>query len=278
MTLRCARAVLASMPESAEVIVADDGSRDGTAALLAREAPAIRGARLDANRGFAAAANHGVAAARGAIILLLNSDAFVEGDALRALLAAFERDPQLGVAGAQLVNEDGSPQWSGGRTPALPWMIGVVSGAGSLARLFRRRGAHAAREVDWVSGAAMAFRAAVWREAGPLSERYLFYCQDIEFCLRARAAGWQVRIVDEARIHHTLGGTIAGGNPRRHDPERLWSDLLTWGAMHHGSAWARRARIVLIGVAAMRIVWRVLRLRDASALVRALRRLVQSAA
>ena len=188
MTLRCCRAVLASVPDSSEVIVVDDGSSDGTAEMLAAEVPDVQVVHLEANRGFAVAANRGVSAARGRIILLLNSDAVVEPGALQALLAAFDRDPLLGVAGARLLHEDGTPQWSGGRTPTLVWMIGVVSGAGHLARFFRRRAAQL--KVDWVSGAAMAFRAEVWREAGPLNERFLFYCQDIELCLRARSAGW----------------------------------------------------------------------------------------
>ena len=117
---------------------------------------------METNRGFAVAANAGVAAARGEVILLLNSDAIVEADALRAIVAAFENEPRLGVAGARLLNEDGTPQWSGGATPTLPWMIGVVSGAGHLARLFRRRGGNHVRKVDWVSGAALAFRRGVW--------------------------------------------------------------------------------------------------------------------
>src|SRR5206468_1411681 len=100
-----------------------------TVALLSREARVIS---LEENRGFAAAANRGVAEARGELILLLNSDAILAPDALNAFIAAFETDPKLGVAGAQLLNEDGSKQWSGGRTPTLPWIIGVVSGAGYL--------------------------------------------------------------------------------------------------------------------------------------------------
>ena len=59
MTLRCCRAVLASMPASSEVIVADDGSTDATAELLTRQAPAVKIVRLEENRGFAAAANRG---------------------------------------------------------------------------------------------------------------------------------------------------------------------------------------------------------------------------
>src|SRR3954454_15368872 len=146
MTLRCCREVLASLPPDSEVIVADDGSTDGTAELLAREAPAVHVVRLESNRGFARAANRGVAAAQGRIILLLNSDAIVDPDALAALLAAFAADAKLGVAGARLLNPDRTPQWSGGATPTLAWMIGVVSGAGRLAR-FVRGGARVQRDV-----------------------------------------------------------------------------------------------------------------------------------
>jgi N-acetylglucosaminyl-diphospho-decaprenol L-rhamnosyltransferase len=276
MTLRCCRAVLASMPESTEVIVADDGSTDGTAELLAREVPAVRVVRLASNRGFAPAANRGVSDARGRIILLLNSDAVIETSALPAILSAFAADPALGVAGAQLLNADGSLQWSGGRTPTLPWMIGVVSGAGPLARFFRRRKPAAGeREVDWVSGAAMAFRREVWEAAGPLDEQYRFYCQDIAFCLAARRCGWPVRIIPDVRVIHALGGTIGGDSTLRYDPEKLWPDLLQWSAAHYGRRWASRARMVLLGIAWLRIAWRKLRRRDdaTAALVRAVRTL-----
>jgi GT2 family glycosyltransferase len=273
MTLRCCRAVLASMPESSEVIVVDDGSTDDTEEMLGAfpvedrrprlsaaaenrtgEAPVLhwRVIRLDENRGFATAANRGVAEAKGRIVLVLNSDAIVERDALRAIVAAFDADEHLGVAGARLLNEDGTPQWSGGRTPTLPWMIGVVSGAGHLARFLRRTRA-TPRDVDWVSGAAMAFRAEVWK---PLSDRYLFYCQDIDFCLRARSEGWSVRIVEDAHIIHVLGGTVSAGSPLHYDPEKLWPDLLTWGRAHYGRTWAMFARATLIAVAALRIATR----------------------
>jgi GT2 family glycosyltransferase len=278
MTLRCCRAVLASMPESTEVIVADDGSTDGTAELLAREIPAVHVVRLESNHGFGPAANRGVGGAGGRIILLLNSDAVVEEGALRSILAAFDGDPALGVAGARLLNSDGSPQWSGGRTPTLLWMIGVVSGAGWLARFFRRRApAEAQRDVDWVSGAAMAFRREVWEAAGPFDERFRFYCQDIELCLSARNAGWRVRIVPEARVVHGLGRTVAGNGVLRHDPKRLWPDLLNWGAAYYGRRWAVRARVVLLGVAWLRIAWRKLRRRDETTetLVRAARTLFE---
>jgi len=256
------------MPASAEVIVADDGSTDGTAELLARETPEVRVVRLESNRGFATAANRGVEAARGRIILLLNSDAIVQEGALAAIVAAFDGDARLGVAGARLLNEDGTPQWSGGRTPTLAWMIGVVSGLGRFAQFVRPAG-RAARKIDWVSGAAMAFRREAW---APLSERYRFYCQDIDFCLRARGAGWDVRIIDDARVVHRLGGTIAAADALHYDPARLWPDLLAWGTAHYGRVWAGFARVALVLAALPRIAVSPAR----RSLLRGLQRLIKA--
>jgi GT2 family glycosyltransferase len=276
LTLRCCRAVLASLPADSEVIVADDGSTDGTAELLAREVPAVRIVRLDANSGFAPAANRGVASSRGRIILLLNSDAIVDASALTAFLGAFAADSKLGVAGARLLNPDRTSQWSGGAAPTLPWMIGVVSGAGHLARFVRRRGVRVQRDVDWVSGAAMAFRREVWNAAGPLDERFRFYCPDIEFCLRARDAGWRVSIIDAARVVHAIGGTIAADTSLQHDPARLWPDLLTWGGRRYGRRWMFIARIALMLTAAVRIAARAILRRDNAQFIRAAKALRQS--
>jgi GT2 family glycosyltransferase len=271
MTLRCCRAVLASLPSNAELIVADDGSTDGTAELLALEAPSVRLVRLESNRGFAPAANRGVAASSGKIILLLNSDAIVDGDAIPALLGAFAADPKLGVAGARLLNPDRTPQWSGGTAPKLVWMIGVVSGAGHLARFVRRRGPRIQRDVDWVSGAAMAFRREAWDAAGPLDERFRFYCQDIEFGLRAGDAGWRVAVIEEVRVVHVIGGTVAAARALHHDPERLWPDLLAWGGRRYGRRWMFIARIVLMLTALLRITGRAIRGRDNAAFIRAMK-------
>jgi GT2 family glycosyltransferase len=269
MTLRCCRAVLASLPPDSEVIVADDGSSDGTAELIGREAHVVR---LDCNRGFAPAANRGVAAAMGRIIVLLNSDAIVDADALSALLAAFAADATLGVAGARLLHPDRTPQWSGGAAPTLAWMVGVVSGAGRLAR-FVRRGARLQRDVDWVSGAAIAFRREVWTEAGPLDEHFRFYCQDIDFCLRARDAGWRVAIIEEARVVHGIGGTVAADSALNHDPERLWPDLLTWGGRRYGRRWMFAARIALLLAAALRVSVRAIARRENAPFIHAMKAL-----
>lgn len=259
MTLTCCRAAIEAAPPESEVIVVDDGSTDGTQELLRAEVPEVRIVRLDFNRRFAAAANAGVAASKGAIILLLNSDTQIDRDAPAKILEAFADDAKLGIAGAQLVDADGAPQWSGGPQPTLLWMAVMVSG---MARVLPRRKRARGGDIDWVSGAAMAFRREVWIDAGPFNERYRFYAQDLEVCVRARAHRWRVRVIEDARVVHDGGATLRRARDVAelpHDPSLLWLDLLSWGRAHYGRGWAWTARALMCVAASLRIFARTLR-------------------
>jgi GT2 family glycosyltransferase len=242
LTQRCVRAALVAAPD-AEIVVVDDASTDHTASQLSTE-PRIHYLRREKNGGFAAAANDGVNAAKGEVILLLNSDAILDRAAPRHLLTAFASNPHLGVASPQLFDEDGTPQWTGGRKPTLPWIIGAVSGKGHWLRRVRRRSERQATVQDWVSGAAMALRRKVWEDAGPLREEYRFYCQDIDFCLDARAHGWTIAVVPEARVIHARGATVGRARTSR----LLREDLLLFGRRRYGKLWFWFARVVLFFV------------------------------
>lgn len=263
LTLRCVE-TLEAEGTPVEIVVVDDGGiegGDGTAeALAAHDVEVLRPSPAG---GFTRAANLGLARARGEILLLLNSDTEVEPGALSNLLAAFDRDPRLGVAGAALHYPDGSPQWSGGRAPSLLWLFGLTSGLPRLlARLPRYRrlkpAGAAPGSVDWVTGAALAMRRSVWERVGPLDEGFRFYAQDLDVCLRAGAAGWKVELLPDVRVMHHHGATIGRdpGSWGKQNAELLWSDLLRWGWKSRGRSWGRRAAFVMRAGAALRLLGR----------------------
>jgi GT2 family glycosyltransferase len=256
LTLRCAASLESGVPSSSEIIVVDDASTDGTAEALGRHHPRVKVLALAPGRGFTAAANLGMAAAAGERLFLLNSDTEVEPTTVPRLLAAFDAHPRLGVAGAALRFPDGRPQWSAGHVPTPLWLFtlasGIARGLGQLPGYRRLRGEGGARgRVDWVCGAAMMVRREAWLAAGGFDERFHFYCQDLDLCLRVLAAGWAVDVVEDARVTHVAGATIGqrpGAVADRSNPTLLWTDLVRWAAKQGGPRTARdTARALRLG-------------------------------
>jgi N-acetylglucosaminyl-diphospho-decaprenol L-rhamnosyltransferase len=295
LTLSCLAALEAAAvarPQLAaiQVVVVDDAGDDGTAEAVAARHPGARLLRLDRRLGFTGAANRGLAAAAGDLMLLLNSDAEVDGGGagLAALLARFASEPRLGIAGAALRYPDGTPQWSGGGEPTAAWFFALASGLPEqLGRLplYRRlrhpsgtggrstagpTGGRAAaqttgpKQVAWVTGAAMAIRRTAWEQVGPLDERFELYAQDLDLCLRARDAGWRVVVLPEFQVIHHHGVTIAaewgrrrrGGARGAQHAELLWVDLLRWADKRGGLLAARRAARALAAGATLRLAGR----------------------
>jgi GT2 family glycosyltransferase len=255
LTLRCVDSLQGFPSRSSEIIVVDDGSSDGTSEALSQRSGVKVLAQTPA-RGFTAAANLGMREARGEILVLLNSDTEVEPTTLPRLLAAFDGNPRLGVAGVELRFPDGRPQWSGGRAPTLLWLFAVASGMVRGLELlpgYRRlkpEGGTRGR-VDWVSGAAMTVRREAWIAVGGFDERFHFYCQDLDLCLRVRAEGWMVEVVPGARVTHFGGATIGqrpGAVGDRSHPALLWTDFVRWAAKRGGPRSARdTARVLRLG-------------------------------
>lgn len=247
LTLSC----VASLGEPAagvEVLVVDDASADGTAEAIAEIYPSVRVLRRQKRGGFAAAANQGLKAARGELLLLLNSDAEIDQGALDGLRQSFAERPKLGIAGGLLRYPDGRPQWSGGGEPTLLWLFALSSGLGALLgsqplyRRLRPVGGHD-RPVTWVTGTAMVIRRTTLAEVGPMDEGFATYCQDLDFCSRARRRGWSAEVLSELGVVHHHGATIGNGNgiAAHQDLALLWIDLLRWTRKHRDERIARRA-------------------------------------
>ena len=265
LTVQCLAAVTqAAIGMWCEVILVDDGSRDGTADRVRVLFPDVRIMRHDESRGFTASANAGLREATGTVLLLLNSDTEVRAGSLHAVMDAFDRDAALGIAGAQLLNSDGTPQWSGGRRPDCWWLFAEASGiARRLAcvpgyRRLRPLKRAKDRDVAWVSGAALAMRRTVWESIGPLDESFHLYGQDLDFCVRAGRAPWRIRILAGATVLHHQGATITRmtGTVNRHAITTLWTDLVSWSAKEGGTGDARRAALAIALGARLRLLGR----------------------
>ncbi|HYM96314.1 MAG TPA: glycosyltransferase family 2 protein [Candidatus Sulfotelmatobacter sp.] len=193
-----------------ETIVVDNGSEDGSPDLVRERFPRVQLIANPDNRGFAAANNQALAQTHGRYVLLLNSDAEVEPEALARLTRYADEHPEVGILGPKLLYPDGRLQPSGGPLPTPLWTIaGLLGLSGLLGRprygTLRDYGRPA--EVEEVSGAAMLVRREVIDRIGRLDEGFTWGYEDVDFCLRARRAGWRVHYVPDARVRHHWGGS-----------------------------------------------------------------------
>ena len=203
LTLNCLRSLVVAEHGASgfEVILGDDASTDETPQIAARN-PWLRHLRLERNSGFVDNCNHAAAQARGEVLLFLNNDTLVGNGWLGALLASLRRRPGAGVVGSQVLGGDGGLLESGG----ILWGNGDVWNHGRAFGPERWFELDHEREVDYVSGCAMAIRRELWLQLDGFDTRYRpAYCEDADFCLRARAAGQAVLVQPQSRILHLEG-------------------------------------------------------------------------
>jgi hypothetical protein len=165
LTLNCLRSLVVAEHGASgfEVILADDASTDETPEIAARN-PWLRHVRLDRNSGFVDNCNHAAAVSRGELLLFLNNDTLVGNGWLGALLASLRRRPGAGVVGSQVYGGDGGLLESGG----ILWGNGDVWNHGRGFGAERWFELDHEREVDYVSGCAMAIRRELWQQLGVL--------------------------------------------------------------------------------------------------------------
>jgi len=193
-----------------ECVVVDNASSDGSPEMVAAEFPAVRLVRTGSNLGFGRGCNVGMRESRGRFLLLLNSDAELLDDGTRALIALLERSPRTGVVGTRLVFPDGRLQVSARRFPSAArllvgalWLHRLLPRAWSARWLLGAHFDHAAEcEVDWLVGAYMLLRREVFEDTGGFDERIFLYGEEVEWCRRIRAAGWQLRFSPLGAVRH----------------------------------------------------------------------------
>ena len=197
-----------------ELIVVDNGSSDGSPAMVRKEFPeAVRIENPD-NRGCAVANNQGIRAAKGRAVLLLNSDTELAENSLMKLHRFLFSREEIGAAGGLLTYSGGAPQWSYGFEPSLGRMLWItVSGLLGISR-GRKPGAIVPEGVDrpiqveYIVGADLMLKKSALDQIGLLDESFFAYFEETDLCRRIRAAGSEVWFTPETTILHRVGSSF----------------------------------------------------------------------
>lgn len=223
----CLEAVLANPPSCEyEIVLVDNGSSDGTPAMVAGRFPSVRVVENAENLGFAGGNMLAAGHAAGDLLLLLNPDTVVHAGAFDALISELLADEGRWIAGACLLAADGTPGTAWGDFPTVGWALANTAPWNRLGLAPRARarmgatcaGLSAVTSVGWVSGAAFMIRAETWRKLGGLCSDYFMYFEETDLCYRAHEAGGDVVVVPSARITHLEGGVIGEASTR----QRVW--------------------------------------------------------
>ena len=203
-----------SLPLSWQIIVVDNNSSDGSAEMVAQNYPAVKLIRLQKNLGFAGGHNIAYNQTNTPVLVILNPDVNVLPGSIEMLVDAFKKFPKAAVIGPQLLNPDGSVQFSARRF--YDWQTVLARrlpfpGRKKLCDLHLMKDLDriAIQRVDWVMGAAMVIRRAAFDGKELFDTRYKLYFEDVDLCYFAHKNGWDVLYCPQSKMIHDHQRTSA---------------------------------------------------------------------
>jgi len=215
---QCLPSVVASAGPGVEVVLADNGSEDGSSDWVMRHLPAVRIVRYPENRGFCRGNNEAIRRTDSEYVLLLNNDVEVTPDWLDPLLARMASDPTIAAVQPKLLqfHRRDRFEYAGAAGGHLD-RFGYPFARGRLFfTLEPDEGQYdAAKDVFWGSGAALLLRRSALDQVGLLDEAFDFHMEEIDLCWRLHRAGWRVVAEPSSRVFHVGGGSLPRGNPRK---------------------------------------------------------------
>ena len=204
--------------DGAFIVVADNGSTDGSLEWLQTEYPAIRTIALDRNYGFTGGYNRALQEIDADYYVLLNSDIEVTGGWLEPLLAFMEENPDAGICQPKILSdrERESFEYAGAAGGFIdrygyPFCRGRI-----LSNIEKDNGQYdTPQECFWASGACMVVRSSLFHHLGGLDESFFAHMEEIDFCWRAKLVGYEVWCVPQSKVYHLGGGTLPNNSPRK---------------------------------------------------------------
>ena len=197
-----------------DIWVVDNNSKDASFSMIRRNFPQVNLIENKENTGFARANNQAIAKCTGDYILILNPDTLILQNVLEKVVNFMGENPTVGICGCKVLNEDRTLQLACRRSIPTPGV--AFFRLTGLSKLFPNSkimakynltylGPDRPHEVDAVSGAFLMIRRKVVDNIGKLDERFFIYGEELDWCLRAKKAGWKVMYYPNAEIIHYKG-------------------------------------------------------------------------
>jgi hypothetical protein len=272
MTLRAAEAALRDMDGlDAELVIVDNDSGDGSFEILCEAAHQrgwgdqgkVRVVASGRNGGYGAGNNFGIRQnmsdkTRPDYIYCLNSDAFPDRGAIRALLEVLESDHELGLAGSYIKGPDGDPHQTAFRFPSIAGEFEGAARTGPISRFLRNSIVplplpERTVQVDWLAGASVMMRRSMLDEIGCFDETFFLYFEETDLCRRARLAGYGTMYVRESEVTH-IGSVSTGMKEWGRTPTYWFDSRRYYFVKNHGRAYETAATLAHVAGA---LIWRL---------------------
>ena len=200
----------------AQVMVADNASKDHSASVMLEEFPQVPFIQLDQNYGFTGGYNRALEQVEAEYYILINSDIEVPKDWLKPLVEWMDTHPGCGACGPKLISysQRDTFEYAGAAGGQLdkygyPFCRGRI-----LQKVEKDHGQYdTPADVLWVSGACLMVRVGLWKELGGLDERFFAHMEEIDLCWRMQLRGWKVTLVPQSFVYHIGGGTLPNESP-----------------------------------------------------------------
>jgi GT2 family glycosyltransferase len=215
---KCLPSVAASEWPGLEVVLADNGSDDGSAEWVEAQLPGVRIVRHPENWGFCRGNNEAIRQTTSEFVVLLNNDVEVTAGWLAPLVERMQGDPTIGAVQPKILAYDdrGRFEYAGAGGGYLDrWGYPFARGR-IFFTLEEDRGQYdRSTDVFWGSGAALMLRRDTLGQVGLLDERFGFHMEEIDLCWRLHRAGWRVVAEPASVVYHVGGGSLPQGHPRK---------------------------------------------------------------
>lgn len=256
----CLHSVYDNTPDmSLEVIVVDSASSDNTVQMVKEKFPQVMLLAQAENVGFTRGNNIGLGVATGKYLFLLNPDTVILEDTIRQMVNYLENHPKMGIVGPHTLNSDMTHQSTRRRFPTVgtaffesTWLEGIAP-RNLLDRYYVRDVSDdAVSDVDWVQGSALMARREIYDQIGGLDIGYIMFWEELDWCKRAKLAGWGVSYLGTSKIIHHGGKSTDQAGARKHI--HFQESKLRYYKKFFGGGFALLLRIFLL----LNYVWQIM--------------------